>query len=178
MGEDMTVSIGLVVFCNGARGRCTNRFETSIIMPADYLEAAQANASDMAVEHGWAERLGLHYCPDCRGEVDDVGLGILDDVPAELDTYEIDVRTGVPESQFGDALAVQVTGRTLEQLWDEIRAEHARHQARLCHHPRGEWTAGVIQGGIACHFFACPDCPASAFDMHAPHLVAPWVLDG
>lgn len=63
----MTVSVGIVVWCNGGcRYRCRRMFESS----GDTGEAARWQARQV----GWTERLGLDYCPAHS----DAGLAILD----------------------------------------------------------------------------------------------------
>ena len=67
----MTVSVGIVVWCNKASGkarwdqRCCNWFESS----GDTGEAARWQARQV----GWTERLGQDYCPAHS----DAGLAIL-----------------------------------------------------------------------------------------------------
>lgn len=69
------ISEGLVMFCNGDRGRCTNRIESSHM----HALALQLYAQQC----GWhaPEVQGLHYCPTCAERAvpghGDVGLDIL-----------------------------------------------------------------------------------------------------
>jgi hypothetical protein len=80
----VTVSEGLVVFCNGRRGRCPSRFESN--------EAYTLAALVQATSCGWDAQIGqLHYCPACRTPPD-AGLDLVLEEPAYR-TEELDEST-------------------------------------------------------------------------------------
>jgi hypothetical protein len=89
----VTISEGRVVFCNGKRGRCTARFETSIATAPEALEMAHSN--------GWhaPDVFSLHYCPEHRPPPTDAGLDIL-----------------VPVAEHEPELAVLVSRVPLEDM--------------------------------------------------------------
>lgn len=91
----MTISQGLVLFCNGKRGRCGERLESSE-MHADALLLQARN-------RGWSAPTAqsLHLCPRCSTRLvpEDVGLDILDVAQARMDDARAEA-----QSFYGEAL--------------------------------------------------------------------------